>query len=901
MWRQVYVRLRSFFRWRRQEVELDEELRFHLAEEKEERIAEGLSPAAARAAAQRDFGNVTLIRELTRETWGWGPAERLYQDARSAIRGMRRNPGYTGAVVLTLALGIGLNAAMYGLLAQLFLQAPPHVEDPDGIHRVWVRHRFDLGTLAGTVVADDRMDWAEFSSLRDDPDRFTAVGGYRAPQPMQNGRGQAAESLHVSWVTGDLFALLGAPSVLGRLIAPEDDEVAASPVAVVGNGYWQRRFAGDREALGATVTFGDITYEIVGVMPPGFSGPDPNAADIWLPLQIAAPKGHKNWRESGSGFYLTALVRLAPAVTAEAAAVAATGGVWTARAGNSWRDTEPTVALGPLLRTRGPGTLWRYLQLPLVVGGVTLAVLLIATANVSNLLMLRVAARRRELAVRHALGAGRWGVGRLLVTESVLLAALSGVAALGVAAAAGRVLRITLLPRYQWAGGTVDVTAIAFTGVAVLAVGLAAALFPALYASRGRGIERLDGLRVRGARPLGAPVRTGLIVVQAALSLVLLDGAALFYRSFEAARQLDIGYARQNLLTVRLDRGWSETTPLNENTIDAMEARVRFVPGVLDVAQGTNSPLTAIGAMGGLRAEGLDSLPRMNGPFVNLVTPNYFRVAGVGLRDGRGFTEGDRAGAQKVAVVNTTFARIVWPDRNAVGRCLFVGREATDCTTVVGIAESPLEMGLQDTDRIPHYYLPIAQAAAETATAERLSQGRSLIVRTSGNPGRTVPPVLAALSDLFPDLPADRVRSLPAVYAQRIHPWTVGTGLLGSAALLALLLAALGLYAVIAFGVRQRELEFGIRRALGAQTWDLLRLVLARGLLLAVAGVVAGGLAALWAGRFVAPLLFAGRSPGDPLALTAAALVLVTVALAASFFPARRAAQADPRAALQAE
>ena len=898
MWRQVYVRLRSFFRWRRQEVELDEEIRFHLAEETDKQIAEGLSPAAARTAAKRDFGNVMLIRELTRETWGWGPAERLLQDIRAAIRGMRRNPGYAGAVVLTLALGIGLNAAMYGLLARLFLQAPPHVEDPDGIHRVWVRQRFDLGALAGTVVADDEMDWAEFSSLRDDPDRFTVVGGYTAPRPMQNGRGQAAETLHVSWVTGDLFALLGAPPVLGRLIAPEDDEVAASPVAVVGNGYWQRRFAGDRGALGATVTFGDITYEIVGVMLPGFSGPDPSAADVWLPLQVAASESSDRWRESGIGFDLTALVRLAPGVTAEAAAAAATGGVRTARAGNSWRDTEPTVTLGPLLRTRETGTVGRDLQLPLVVGGVALAVLLIATANVSNLLMLRVAARRRELAVRHALGAGRWGVGRLLVTESVVLAALSGVAALGVAAAAGRVLRVTLLPRYQWAGGTVDATTIAFTGVAVLVVGLAAALFPALYAARGRAIERLDGLR--GARSLGAPVRTGLIVVQAALSLVLLDGAALFFRSFEAARQLDVGYARQNLLTVRLG-GSPETTPLNENTIDAMETRVRFLPGVLDVAQATNSPLGSAGAMGGLRAEGLDSLPRMNGPFVNLVTPNYFRVAGVGLRDGRGFTERDRAGTQRVAVVNTTFARIVWPDRNAVGRCLFVGREATDCTTVVGVAESPLEFSIQETGRIPHYYLPIAQAATETATAGRFSRGRSLIVRTSGNPGRTVPPVLAALAELFPDLPADRVQSLPAVFAQRIRSWTVGTGLLGSAALLALLLAALGLYAVIAFGVRQRELEFGIRRALGAQTGDLLRPVLARGLSVAVVGVVAGGLAALWAGRFVAPLLFTGRSPGDPLALAAATLVLMTVALAASFFPARRAAQADPRQALQAE
>ncbi len=491
MWR-IYHRLRSLFRRRRQETELDEELRFHLTEEMEERIADGMSPEDARAAARRDFGNVPLIRELTRETWGWGPAERLLQDVRSAMRGMRRNPGYTAAVVLTLALGIGLNAAMYGMLSRLFLQAPPHIDNPDGIHRVWVRQRF-----LDSVITGDSMNRAEFGTLRDDPDRFPAVGGYTAPRPMQNGRGQAAESLRVSWVTGDLFALLGARPALGRPIVPEDDDVTAAPTAVIGNGYWGRRFGGAREALGATVTFDDVTYEIVGVMPPAFSGPDPSAADVWLPLQVAAP---------GSDPHLTALVRLAPGVTAEAAGAAATAGVRAARAERPLADKEATALLGPLLRTRGPGTLGRGLQLPLVVGGVALAVLLIATANVSNLLMLRVAARRRELAVRHALGAGRWGVGRLLVTESILLAALSGVAALGVAAAAGRVLRVTLLPRYQWAGDVVDVTAVAFTGVAVLAVGLVAALFPALYAARGRAIERLDGLR--GARSLGAPVRT---------------------------------------------------------------------------------------------------------------------------------------------------------------------------------------------------------------------------------------------------------------------------------------------------------------------------------------------------------------------------------------------------------
>ena len=536
------------------------------------------------------------------------------------------------------------------------------------------------------------------------------------------------------------------------------------------------------------------------------------------------------------------------------------------------------------------------MQLPLVVGGVALVVLLISTANVSNLLMLRVTARRRELAVRHALGAGRWNIGRLLVMESVVLAALCGAAALALAAVAGRVLRDTLLPRYEWADQPLDVTAVAFTGASVVAVALVAALFPAVFAARSRGIERLDGLR--GARALGGPVRSGLIVVQAALSLVLLDGAAIFYRSFEAARQLDIGYAKENLLTVWLGRG-RDSPLLDESAVDSLEAHVRSLPGVLNVAQGTNTPLGYVEAMGGLRADGTDRLPRMNDPFVNLVTSNYFRVAGQGIHDGRGFTQWDRAGTQKVAVVNTTFARIVWPGKDAVGRCLFVGREATDCTTVVGVAESPLEFGLQETDRIPHYYLPLEQGLTGYEIPERFSRQRTLIGRTQGDPGRLVQPVLAALGELFPDLPADRVQSLPAVYATRTRPWSVGTGLFGAAALLALLLAALGLYAVIAFSVRQRELEFGIRRALGAQPSELLRMVLKRGCALTLIGIAAGAIAGLWVGRWVGPLLFEGISPRDPLALAAAALVLVTVALAASFLPARRAARADPRQALQ--
>ena len=904
MWRRVYVRLRSLRRWRKQESELDDEIRFHLAEEVEERIAGGMSPEQARAAARRDFGNVPLIRELTRETWGWGPAERVGQDARSAVRMMRRNPGYTCAVVVTLALGIGLNAAMYGLLSRLFLQAPPHVADPDGVHRVYVRERDVFREGVSTL---NRMDWAEFTALRVDTGPFAAVAGATFPRTRPHGRGQAAENLQVSWVTGELFVLLGVRPALGRLIGPQDDDLAAAPVAVIGDGYARRRFGRAREALGATVSFDDVTYEIVGVLPPGFSGPDPSAADVWLPIRLAAPASRgDNWRRSLSGFSLMPFVRLAPGVTAGAAGAAATVALRASRVDSPFADRldlEATALLGPLLRTRGPSDVAGDLGLPLVVGGVALVVLLVAAANVTNLLMLRVAARRRELAVRHALGAGRWGVGRLLVTESLLLSAGSGVAALAVAAVAGRVLRATLLPRYNWAGGSLDVAVMVFTGVAVLVVGLAAALAPALYAARTRGLDRLDGLR--GARA-GSPVRTGLIVVQAALSIVLLVGGALFFRSFEAARRVDIGYARENLLTVTLGGGMTSLlvgAPIDEAAVGTMEARVRALPDVLGVVQASTTPRSSRTAID-VRVDGLESLPPGEGPYVNFVAPGFFEVAGLGIRDGRGFAERDRAGAQRVAVVNTEFARRAWPGRSAIGGRLFVGDETTGGATVVGVVETPLEYGLQG-DPVPQYYLPIAQAAS-VATLSRMasrmaSSSRALVVRTRGNPGRIVPSVLLALADLFPDLPGSSVQSMPAAFAELIRSWRIGTALFGAAALLALLLAAVGLYAVIAFGVRQRELEFGIRRALGAQSWQLLRLVMARCVGLVAAGVAAGALGALWAGRFVEPLLFDGRSARDPLAFSAAALVLLAVALAASFLPARRAALADPRQALQAE
>ena len=901
MLRQVLHKVRCLWHRRRKDAELDEEIRFHLAAEAEERVDAGLAPEQARAEAQRDFGNVTRTRELTRETWGWAPVERIVRDIRAAFRMMRRNSGYTCAVVLTLALGIGLNVPMYERLSRLFLEAPPHIEDPEGVHRLWVSERDDdRGSFTGPAIADDRMQWPEFRALTADTARIEAVAGYTTPRRVPNGRGQAAEYLRVSWVTGEFLDLLGVEPIVGRLVGPEDDDPTASPVAVISDGYRRQRFASPREALGATLEFADVTYVVVGVMPPGFSGPDPGRADVWLPLEPAVTAVRDDsWRRFGSGFYLTPLARLPHGQTVDAAGAAATAAVRAARADSPFAgslDPEVTVVLGPILRTRGPSSLSGEIRLALVVVGVTLLVLLIATVNMSNLLLVRVAARRRELAVRSALGAGSWGIGRLLTIESLVLATVSGGTAVIVAAVAGSALSV-MLPGYGQAEDALNASALGFTSLTVLLVGLCAAVAPAVYAARSRHVERLDNSR--GASALGTPVRASLIVVQTTLSLVLLIGTAVFYRSFEAARQVDVGYAKEHLLTVSL--GGFGGSPLDESAVRLMEARIRNLPGVTEVAHSLSTPMMGAISIGGLRVEGHDLPPFRFGPYINLTSTNFFEVAGLEVLEGRSFNQWDGGDTRKVAVVNTTFAHQAWPGRSAVGRCLFVGSEAADCTMVVGVVEPALEYGLLAADSDPVYYLPNSQATSIASLSGLGASRRVLIVRTRDSPGEIAPAALSVLADLFPDLPRDRVESLPALFASRIETWRIGTRLFAASAGLAVPLAAIGLYAVIAFGVRQRELEFGIRRALGAKASDLLRMVLLRGFFLAAAGVLAGALAALWAGRFIEPLLFDDRTPRDPLAFAVAALVLFAAALTASYVPARRAAGADPRQALEAE
>jgi predicted permease len=883
---------------RRRDTDLDDELQAHFRLAVRERIEAGTPPADAEAAARREFGNLLRTREQVRDAWGWSWLEQLGQDAAYACRSLTRSPGVTVPVLLMLALGLGANAAMYGLLNRLFLQPPPHIENPEGVYRVYLRTT-GRGEATRTTTF---IQWDEFKALAEDS-RFSAVAGYRPPAAALNGKGQSAEELQVSWVTGNFFDLLGVRAARGRLIAPSDDDLKAPPVAVAGDGYARRRFGSARDALGQTVTFESVTYTIAGVTPAGFSGPDTTAADVWLPVHHAAEASRPgNWQRFGSGFSLPPLARLAPGVTPEAAAEATTGVLRRVReASPLFRSIAATVVLGPILEGRGPAALTADLHLPLVVGGMAALVFLIAMANVANLLMLRMVTRRRELVVRAALGAERWRIGRLLVIESLVLALVSAAGALAVTAMAGRILRATLLPDYHWASDPIDGQVLLFACASAIAVGVLTGLIPAVQASRLGAPEVLRG-NTRTSRASRSWVRSGLLVLQSALSVVLLAGAAVFYQSFDAARRLDIGYARDNLLTIDVgDFGFrGRPAPLDEPAVRRLEQRVRALPDVRDVAHSTNTPLGGHLAIP-MRVRGMPKLPGMNGPYVSFVSTNFFDVAGLHVFRGRGFTKADHERAPKVAVVNSALARIVWPSGNPIGECLFVGTKPVDCATVVGVVEAGREFGLDEASALPQYFVPLPQALADTATANIPRRQRTLIVRTTGDPGRIVQPALVTLGELFPDLPRDRVTSLPEKFAPRIRTWKVGTGLFAAAAALAVLLAAIGLYAVIAFGVRQREFEFGIRRALGAQAGHLIRLVMARGVALAVAGVTLGTLASLWSARFVAPLLFENRSPRDPKALALATGVLLMAAMAASFIPARRAATIDPRHSLQAE
>ncbi len=884
--------------------DLDEELAFHFEETVRALMTQGMSEAAARREAERRFGNEAAYRRALERIDGTGTGKErgvermdvLRSNLTFAFRGMRRSPGFAGAIITILALGIGANAVMFGVVDRLLLSPPQHVRDADRVRDVFIERDIFNGTrpVSRTLTFPDYVDLERVQSFR-------SVAAYTQAEPLTMGRGEESERIRMISASASLFPLVGVAPELGRFFNPEDDRLGASPVAVLSEEFWKRRFGSDPEVLGHKLEIGQGTYEVVGVAPAGFTGVELEPVDVWLPIERAQEleQGGTQWRDNRNWWWLRSVVRLRDDVSDEVATAEATA---AHRAGRQELieqdryDANAELVLGSVIAARGPDPSAEA-RVAGWLAGVSAIVLLIACFNVANLLLARAARWRRELAVRTALGVSRGRLLGQLLTESLALALLGAVGALLVARWGGDVIHQVLLPNVAFTDQTMGRRLLAFLAVSSAVTALLAGLLPALQASRG---EVADALRA-GARSIShgsGRLRAALLVGQATLSAVLLIGAGLFVLSLRGALGTDLGFDPERVAIVGLE--WSETLPRDERlrVFREVAERVRALPQVDDAALAMTIPFYSSIGIGRPRVPGLDSFPRhpSGGPYVNKVSPEYFHTMGLEILRGRGLEASDEAPeAAPVAVLTESMARAAWPDADPLGQCIYLDRNDEDspCTTVVGIVENFRRQELIEPQ--PHFMYFVNQGHPEA-----VGPPQALMVRTVGPPADALAEIAAVVRSTSPLIRAPVVRSLMDNIEPQLRSWRLGASMFSVFGLLALVVAALGLYSVLAFDVALRQSELGIRAALGAARSRLVSIVLRRAVALVAAGVVLGSAAAVAAARFVGALLYE-VSPTSPLVYAGVAVVLLMVAGIAGSVPAWRVARIDPRSALQAE
>jgi predicted permease len=887
----------------------DWEVAHHLAEMVDRLVEGGMTPDEARREAERRFGNPHRYRsrlernERRRRTTmrrmaAWGSVTGALA---GVVRTVRRSPGFAAGVVLTLALGIGANATMFGVLDRLLFSPPAHIVDADAVRRVIIERPF-LGrmTHGETLTNPDRRDLEGAAS-------FEAVAARSRAREYTLGSGPDATRIQVSMASWDFFPLLGVHAELGRFYGADEDRIGQPGTAVISHEYWERAFASSRDELGRTLEISGHPFTVIGVAPRGFTGVDLSPVDVWLPLMAAGGMIQgTEWEDNRGWYWFGAIARLTPGVTVEAAEQEATArhrGGRQEMIDKGRYPAEAHVALDPLIVARGPQASGES-KVARWLGGVSLLVLLIACANVANLLLARGTRMRREVAVRIALGIGRERLVSMMVIESVLLAVLGGVVALLLALWGGGVVRSALMQGVYFPGSAVGGRVALFAAATAVLAGVLAGFGPALQATR----ADVSGDLAMGAGASSrrrSRTRSALTVLQAALSVVLLVGAGLFVRSVRQVRDLDLGLDVDHLVMASLEfaetglfpgtrndgeTGNGGTQERNEVYAAAMQ-RLRNVPGVASVAA-TSSPFQWAYATE-LEVPELDSIPDLpgGGPYFQDVTPGYLGTVGLRVVGGRDLAESDVPGATRVAVVSEMMARTVWPDADPLGRCLLVGEDATECTTVVGVAEDASRGSLEDEPYMT-YYMPLAQREDRLASA--------LYVRTTGDPSTVAARIAPILRSIDPQVRFANVETVREMLDPEARAWTLGATMFSVFGALALIVAAIGLYGVLAFDVAQRTREIGIRSALGAERGRLLASVVGTGVRLGAAGVVIGLVVAWVAGRFASDLLF-HTSPHDPLVLVGVGVALLVVSFLASFVPGLRATRVDPSEALRAE
>ena len=885
------AKVRGFLRRHRQDWEFDHEIQEHLQLLAERFVvAQGMSREDAAAAARRQFGNTTLLKEDRREMQTFLRLAALWQDWRYALRVLWRSPGFSATAIVTLALAIGANTAIFSVVNAVLLQ-PLSYPQPDRL-------------VALMRSYPERNYWSisvpKFVVYREHTKVFESIAAYDFAGPGINltggDRPEQVKGIHAS---AGYFDVFGAPITLGRLYTDEEDRPGGPHVAVISNGLWRGRFGADPTLVGRTVRLSGDPYQIIGVLGPGFKSDPP--ADIWLPLQ-ADPDS------TDQGQYLRAAARMRPEVTlGQAQAAMKLASEEFRRKFPDWMDSHESATAVPLRDTVVSGVRPALLILLGAVG----FVLLIACANVANLLLARATLRRRELAIRASMGAGRWRIVSQLLTESLLLSLTGG--ALGlfigfVGLHALLAIEPVSLPRIGEHGAelTLDSRVLLYTLLVSLFTAILFGLIPAISATR----EDLNAtLRESGARSGGGfrqnKTRSLLVVTQMAMALILLVGAALMIRTFEALRSVRPGFDGHNVLTMEMALSGSrfEKTAGVAQTLREVEQRVGAVPGVeavagaccLPLTGGPDLPFAIVGRGPAFSSYSGDEQWRN-------VSAQYFQVFHIPVLRGRVFTPRDDAGSAPVALINEAMAKQFWQNEDPIGAQLLIGHglapEFEDAPRqIVGVVGDIRDYGLNN-EPAPIMYVPEAQVPDGISALDNRLVPFVWAVRTKVAPFSLIAEIQQEVRAASGGLAVAHVRSMEQVVGESTARGDFNTMLIAIFAAVALLLAAIGVYGLMAYAVQQRTQEIGIRMALGANPEKVRKMVVWQGMRLAVIGVAIGVVAALGLTRFMAGLVYHVKT-WDPSVFAAVAVLLSAVASLAAYIPARRASQVDPVVALR--
>ena len=875
MFRLLKDRLRGLFARETVMSEIRDELQFHEERLVEQLERDGMPPHLARAEARRRIGNRAWLQDEGYDVRGGGYLEALLHDISYALRRLAGNPGFTLVALVTLALGIGANTAIFSIASGVLLQPPPF-QDPGRLVMIW----------NDNARISEKHDWHSYPNYVDYRDLstvFSGISAFNLRSWTLTGAGDP-ERIRGCYATANLFDVLGVRPLYGRTFTREEDLGGSTNVVIASYGFWQRRLGGRVDALGQSIVLNGASRTIVGIMPNGVAFPE-GKTELWVPIPTS------QYRSQRSAMWLQIIGRVKPDVS-------------LARAqddlGRVNADIHARVpqqaGYGIFVESYADHVVGRVRPAILILLGAVVCVLLIACTNVASLLLARGATREREIALRAAIGAGRGRLIRQLLTESLVLAVLGGLAG---SALGWWCLHLLLsaappdLPRVQEIG--IDGRVLAFTALATMATGIAFGLVPALQTARtDPGAALKEG--ARGSSGSGVWIRRTLVVAEVALAVVLLVGAGLMIRSYLTLQRVDLGFRTDHVLTgevILQGARYNDAAPTVE-FFRQLTTRLAGTPGVQGAAAISTIFLTATPSSTNFSIEGRPDFRPEDSVEVPIdsVTPSYFSVMNVPVLAGRTFTDADSATAPQVVIINETMAKRFWPGENPVGHRIKWGtlKGNSPWMTIVGVVGDSRRTGYDAVVR-PETYLPHAQTDDAAMT---------VVVHTTGDPASAGPVLTSLVKSLDPQVAVQRVRPLESVVSDMTSERRLNTILLAGFAVVATVLALVGLYGVMAYSVQQRTRELGVRLALGASGSSVMRIVLKEGLQLVALGLGIGVGISLLSGRLIAKILY-HVNPTDPATLTAIAAMTLVVCTIACAVPALRAWRVDPVTALRAE